>query len=87
MNALVGKVQSLPVTEFTVWYSPADFPTVSTDAALIDDDGDFLLINPGWGFKIISTQQVNRIVTHHVAIGEEINAQEIQAYDQFWAGH
>lgn len=85
MNALVGKVQILPVTEFTVWYKPAGFPTISTDATLIDGDGDLLLINPGWGYKIISVQQVNRIVTHQVAVGEEINAQEIREYDQYWA--
>lgn len=81
MNALIGKVQIVPVNEYTVWYKPASFPTISTDATLIDGDGDLLLINPGWGFKIISVQQVNRIVTHHMAESEELNAVEIAQYE------
>lgn len=80
MNALIGKVQIVPVNEYTIWYKPASFPTISTDATLIDGDGDLLLINPGWGFKIISVQQVNRIVTHHTAESEELNAVEIAQY-------
>lgn len=85
MNALVGKVQILPVTEFTVWYESVVFEGVQTDAALIDGDGEFLLLNPGWGWKLIHVSQVKRVITHHVAIGEEINVQEIQEYDQYWA--
>lgn len=85
MNALIGKVQVLPVNEYTVWYSPAEFPTITTNAHLVDGDGDLLLINPGYGFKVISVEQVNRIVTDYRAESEEINAQEIQEYDQYWA--
>lgn len=81
MNALIGKVQIVSVNEYTVWYRPASFPTISTDATLIDGDGDLLLINPGWGFKIISVQQVNRIVNHHMAESEELNAVEIAQYE------
>jgi hypothetical protein len=84
MNALIGAVKILPVNEYAIWYSPAEFPTVSTDAVLIDWDGDLLLVNPGWGFKVINVQQVNRIVTHRVAIGEEIAAEERQQFDEYW---
>lgn len=76
MNALVGSVKILPVNEYTVWYSPSGFPTISTDAVVIDGEGDLLLINPGWGYKVNSVQQVWRIVTAHVAETEELNAQE-----------
>lgn len=81
MNALTGSVRIIPVNEYTVWYKPASFPTISTDAVLVDGDGELLLINPGWGFKIISVQQVNRIVTHKVAEAEELNAEEITQYE------
>lgn len=81
---LTGSVKSLPVNEYTVWYKPAGFPTISTDAVLVDGDGDLLLINPGWGFKVISVQQVTRIVTHKVAEAENLNAEEIRQYDDFW---
>lgn len=83
---LSGSVKVFPVNEYTVWYKPAKFPTISTDATLIDRDGDLLLINPGWGFKIISVQQVNRIVTNKVAEAEEIQIEENLEYDEFWKG-
>lgn len=81
MNALSGSVKVLPVNEYTVWYSPADFPTVSTDAVLVDGDGDLLLVNPGWGFKLISVQQVNRIVTHRTAERENLYIEEVLQYE------
>lgn len=84
MNALTGSVRIIPVNEYTIWYKSASFPTISTDAVLVDGDGELLLINPGWGFKIISVQQVNRIVTHKVAEAENLNAEEIRQYDDFW---
>lgn len=85
MNALVGKIKVLPVNEYIVWYSPVEFPTVSTDAVLIDGDGELLVISTGCETKIIHVDQMNRIVTHHVAQGEEIAAEERQEYDDFWA--
>lgn len=78
---LSGSVKVLPVNEYTVWYKPAKFPTISTDATLIDGDGELLLINPGWGFKIISVQQVNRIVTHHTAESEDLHIEECLQYE------
>lgn len=86
MNALSGGVKIFPVVSFTIWYSPAGFEgVVSTDAHLMDGDGDLLMVYAGARLKVIGVAQVNRIVTHQVAVGEEINAQEIQEYDQFWA--
>lgn len=81
MNALIGKVQSIPVNHYIVWYSPEDFPSVSTNASLIDGDGDLLLINPGWGYKIIRVQQVNRIVTHHTAESHDLHLEECLQYE------
>lgn len=66
---------------YIVWYSPSAFPTVSTDAALIDGDGDLLLINPGWGYKIIQAGQVNRITSARQHEGEELNAQEREQFN------
>jgi hypothetical protein len=81
MNALIGSVKVLPVNEYTVWYSPSGFPTISTDAVLIDGEGELLLINPGWGYKIISVQQVRRIVTARIAENEELHTQEMVQYE------
>ena len=88
MSALIGKVQIVPVNEtasFTVWYSPAGFEgIVSTDAHLVDGDGDLLLVYANGRSKIISVQQVNRIVTDKAAQAAEMFIEENLEYDQFW---
>lgn len=48
---------------YVVEYRPAKFPNVITSADLIDGDGELLIVNPGWGYKLISVGQVERIIT------------------------
>lgn len=85
MNPLIGKVQVLPVNNYTIWYRPQGFEGVQTDAHLIAQESELILITSGWETRIIHLSEVTRIVTPKVAIGEEINAQEIQEYEQYWA--
>lgn len=43
-----------------VWYTPEGFPTVETDATILDIDGELLLVTNGWQLKIIAVTQVKR---------------------------
>ena len=81
-NPLIAPVQILTFPSLlVVWYSPANFPTVETCADLIDGDGDLLLVWNGWQYKIISVQQVERIVTARSAERAEAIAVEWEEYD------
>lgn len=82
MNALIGKVQVLPVQTdgVTVWYSPAGFEgVVSTDAQLQDGDGDLLMVYRLGRLSIISVAQVNRVTTDRRA--ESVEISEIENAD------
>jgi hypothetical protein len=88
VNALIGAVRIVPVNEnasFTVWYSPAGFEgVVSTDAHLQDGDGDLLMVYANGRSKIISVQQVTRIVTDKIAQAAETYIEENLEYEAFW---
>jgi hypothetical protein len=45
-----------------IWYAPAEYPDIETDATVLDGDGELLLVTNGWQYKIISTRQITRIV-------------------------
>lgn len=69
------------MTNSIVYYSPAGFPSVLTDATLVDGDGDLLLVSNGWKLKIISAQQVERIVSAHTHESSELLGQEMIEFD------
>lgn len=64
-----------------MWYSPSQHPTITTDAALIDGDGDLLLIYTGMNYKIIEVGQVGRIVSGRRHEAGEMNAQENEQFN------
>lgn len=79
-NPLTAPVQIINLS-LGVWYSPAGFPTVETNADVIDRDGDLLLVSNGWRYKIISAQQVTRILRSRALEGAELWDVEAEAYD------
>lgn len=83
MNRLTGKVQIKPVHNYVVWYAPEGFDGILTDASLIDGDGELLLITNGWQYKLISTAQVDRIVTARSHEAHEINFEETATYQRY----
>jgi hypothetical protein len=64
-----------------ITYTPANFPTVTTDALLLDGDGDLLMIHNGILHKIISVYQVTDIQDSRSYEVEEIRAQELDEYE------
>jgi len=54
---------------------------VQTDATLLDGDGDLLLVTSGWMLKIISVQQVQRIVSARAQERHELYQTESEDYD------
>lgn len=92
-NPLTGSVKIVDQSpSYVVWYTPAGFDTVETDAQLHDGDGDLLLVWSGTRYKIIATEQVKRIVTGQWHAWSEVLAEEwetdhreqtkIEAYDE-----
>jgi hypothetical protein len=64
-----------------ITYTPANFPTVTTDALLLDGDGDLLMIHNGMQHKIISVYQVTDIQDSRSYEVEELRAQELDEYE------
>jgi hypothetical protein len=62
-NLLTAPVQVETFPPRVVFYTPEGFPDIETSAELIAIDGDLLLVNPGWEYKIISRQQLTRPIT------------------------
>lgn len=58
-NLLTAPVQSVRV----VWYAPEGFPDVQTDAELVDDQGETLLVFTGMSYETILASQVKRTVS------------------------
>ncbi len=81
-NPLKSHVQIIPFPPPVVYYTPAGFPTVLTDAVLVDGDGDLLLVDNGWRLKIISVQQVEKIVSARTHERNEAIDQEWQEWDE-----
>jgi len=79
-NLLTGSVRVVNLPP-VVWYNPEGFPTVQTDAELVDGDGDLLLVSNGWQLKLISVQQVCRIVPARSAETIELMDMEREEYD------
>lgn len=77
LNSTVKVISLNPV----VWYSPSSFPTISTDAVIVDGDGELLLINPGWGYKLIHVSQIVRIISSYRYETEELQILERIEYD------
>lgn len=86
MNALQANVKVIDLPRVVVWYTPDGFPTVQTDADLIDGDGDLLLIANGWQYKIISVQQVTRVEIARTAERHEQLAVEMLEFDHEFPG-
>jgi hypothetical protein len=79
-NPLNGSVQIVNFSP-VIWYTPAGFPSVQTDATLLDGDGDLLLISNGMTYKLISVQQVKRIVSARTQEQSELYQSESEDYD------
>lgn len=71
-NLLTGGVHVTPAYGSIVWYEPAGFVGVLTDATVLDQDGELLLVTNGWRFKIISIGQVQRIQSTAAHIAQEL---------------
>lgn len=80
-NILTASVQIVSLNTFMIWYTPEGFPTVETNAEVIDGDGDLLLVTNGWRYKIISAQQVTRIIRHRAQETIELRDIEITEYE------
>lgn len=74
------------MTNRVVYYSPAAFPDILTDATLLDSDGELLLISNGWQTKLISWQQVERTASARAHEGSELLADEMQEFDRLAKG-
>ena len=86
-NVLSGNVQVVNLYPGSiVWYTPEGFPDVQTDADLVDGDGDLLLVHNGWRWKIISVQQVKRIMTGYRYAAVELYDAECSQFDQANSG-
>lgn len=64
-----------------VWYTPEGFPTVETDATILDIDGDLLLVTNGWRLKIIAVTQVKRWINGDAHVAREDLHAEQEDYD------
>lgn len=88
MSALAGKVQSFqlhPDKDYMVWFkeSVEGLPgyMVTTDAHLIVIDGEFVMITPGIGVKIIHISEVDRFQACRSHQLDEMLQEEIEQYE------
>lgn len=76
-----NNVQIFTFPPRVVWYEPAGFPGVETDAELVSIDGDTLTVFKGWYTETISAAQVKRIVSVRSAETTELLNVEREDYD------
>lgn len=69
-----------------IWYRPMGFPTVLTDAPLVRDNGDTLVIFNGFTEEIITRSQVERIVGARAHESAELLGKEINEFDSVERG-
>lgn len=80
----VPPIQPPPADTFAppvVWYTPEGFPTVETDATILDIDRELLLVTNGWQLKIISVYQVKRWLSGPAHARREGVQVEMEQYD------
>jgi len=82
MNDLNGNVKSFSLGDI-IWYNPAGFPDVQTDAEYVTTNIDgTLTLFKGWGFETISTEQIKRTVSSWRAETVELYDSECSQFDQ-----
>lgn len=64
-----------------VWYAPRDFPNIVTDAKVVAQDGDVLIVDKGWMKLVICVQQVKRVETERQYELREIHETEVVLYN------
>lgn len=64
-----------------VWYMPEGFD-VQTDATILDQADDLLMVTNGWAFKVIARQQVTRTYSPRQHETHELYETECEDYDE-----